>query len=308
MASDIEEIRAFNRFYTRQIGLLEEHYVDSPLSLPEARVLYEIDARGHTTGAELAQALHMDRGYISRILRKFAEAELTALSPTIGDRRSVTVALTGDGDILAARLNRNSDDAVSAMVHTLGEDQRADLVAAMATVRRLLGDSIPEAPTVLRPHRIGDLGWLIHRQGVLYNRQFGWNGEYEALIAGIYRDFAETPADAPPHQLWIAERAGRIVGSIFVMASDRPNTAQLRMLYVEPDQRGNGLGRTLVDTAVAFARESGYARMRLWTHTIQASARRIYEAAGFRIAESEPHHSFGQDLISEIWEMELGNG
>lgn len=307
MASDIADIRAFNRFYTRQIGLLEEHFVDSPLTLPEARVLYEIGARGHATGTEIASALGMDRGYLSRVIRKFTDAELVAISPTINDRRSNTLALTGDGDILADRLNRNSDDAVEKLVGGLSAGQRAELVAAMAAIRRLLGDGQPAAPIVLRPPRIGDIGWLIHRQGLIYNQQFGWNGEYEALIAGIYGDFAATPADAPPHQLWVAERAGRIVGSIFVIAWDRPDAAQLRMLYVEPDQRGAGLGRTLVDTAVAFARASGYARMRLWTHTIQASARRIYEAVGFRIAESEPHRSFGQDLISEIWEMELGS-
>lgn len=308
MTSEIAEIRAFNRFYTRQIGLLEEHFAEGPLSLAEARVLYEIDAHGNVAGRDLVRALRIDRGYLSRMLTRFTDAGLVAISPRLDDRRSNSVALTADGDLLARRLNRNSDDAVSGMVHALAADQRAELVAAMTTVRRLLGDSLPDMPIVLRPHRIGDLGWLVHRQGVLYNQQFGRNGEFEALIAGLYRDFALAPPDAPPRALWIAERAGRIVGSVFVIGSDRANTAQLRMLYVEPDQRGNGLGRLLVDTATAFGRDQGYARMRLWTQSVLVSARRIYQAAGFVLAESAPHHSFGQDLIGEYWEKELGNG
>jgi len=308
MTSDIAEIRAFNRFYTRQIGLLEEHYVDSPLSLPEARVLYEIGARGHTTGAEIAAALGMDRGYLSRVIRRFTDAELVAVTPNLGDRRSNALALTRDGDVMAARLNRNSDDAVEHMVGRLSPAERDELVDAMGAIRRLLGDAAHDAPVILRPPRIGDLGWLVHRQGLIYNRQFGWNAEYETLIAGIYRDFALLSEDAAPHRLWVAERAERIVGSIFVVpAADLSDTAQLRMLYVEPDQRGRGIGRTLAETAVAFARDGGYARMRLWTHSVQAAARRIYEAVGFRIVESEPHHSFGVDLVSEIWEMNLND-
>lgn len=302
---EIAQIRAFNRFYTRQIGLLEEHFNDSPLSLAEARVLYEIDARGHTTSGDLMRSLGIDRGYLSRMLRKFSDAGLTALSPNLADRRSNHLALTDDGDLIVARLNEKSSGAVAELIHPLDETARGALVAAMHTIRRLLRDpELPEpGPAVLRPLRIGDIGWMTHRQGLLYHQQFGWNGEFEALIAGIYAQYAAAP-EAPPKQLWVAEREGRIAGSIFVMPSDGlVGSAQLRMLYVEPEARGLGIGRILVDTAVAFARDSGYQRMRLWTHTIQQSARKLYQAAGFAVVESKPHRQFGKDLVSEIWEL-----
>lgn len=301
----IPDVRAFNRFYTRQIGLLDEHFAEGPLSLAEARVLYEIDARGHTTGHELMKALRIDRGYLSRMLRKFAAAELTAISPTIGDRRSNQIALTSDGDLIVERLNEKSDAAVEALVHRLGAGERRELTAAMQAIRTLLGEEMPAAPVVLRPHRLGELGWLIHRQGLLYNQQFGWNGEFESLIASIYHEYERAP-EAPPKSLWVAERAGRIVGSIFVLpAEGRPGTAQLRMLYVEPEARGLGLGRTLVDQVVRFSRESGYTRVRLWTQSILESARKIYDATGFEKVDENTHHSFGKDLVGEHWELAL---
>lgn len=300
---EIAEIRAFSRFYTRQIGLLEEQFHDSPLTLPEARVLYEIDVRGHTTARELLRALRMDRGYLSRMLAKFADAGLTAISPNPQDRRSNTVALTMDGDIIVERLSQKSEDAVAQLIHALNAEQRTALVGAMRTIRSLLGDDMPKGPVILRPHRIGELGWFVHRQGVLYNQQFGWNGEFEALIARIYSDYAGAP-ESPPKDLWVADRDGAIAGSIFVMPSEGlTGSAQLRMLYVEPEARGLGIGKTLVEQAVSFARQSGYERMRLWTHTIQDSARKLYAAAGFTVAETRPHHQFGKDLVAEIWEL-----
>ncbi|WP_137149928.1 helix-turn-helix domain-containing GNAT family N-acetyltransferase [Devosia sp. FKR38] len=302
----IADIRAFNRFYTKQIGLLEEHFADGPLSLPEARVLYEIDARGHVTGSDLFHELRMDRGYLSRMLAKFVDAGLTAVSPTPGDRRSNTIALTADGDLIVERLNRRSDDAVADLVYRLSPSQKGELVDAMRTVRRLLGDaSLSRGPVVIRGHRLGELGWLVHRQGLVYNEQFGWNIEFEALIAAIYSQFQFAP-DAPPKQLWVAEQDGAIVGSIFVMPSDGlPGSAQLRMLYVEPAARGQGVGAALVGQAVSFARQSGYQRMRLWTHANQTSARKLYAGAGFEIVETMPEHNFGKDLDGEIWELAL---
>jgi DNA-binding MarR family transcriptional regulator/L-amino acid N-acyltransferase YncA len=302
---EIGAVRAFNRFYTRQIGLLDEHFNDSPLSLPEAPVLYEIDTRGHTTWRDLHRALGMDRGYLSRIMRRFADSGLISIAPSASDRRSNTVALTTDGDIIVDRLNEKSDAAVAALLHRLTADDRARLVAAMRTIGALLGDAPPEAPVVLRPHRIGELGWLIHRQGRLYHEQFGWNGEFEALTAKIYHEYAAAPGK-PPRALWIADRGGAVAGSIFVMPSaGRPGTAQLRMLYVEPEARGLGLGRMLVDEVVRFARDNGYSRVRLWTQSILVAARRIYTAAGFEKVEEAPHHSFGKDLVGEHWELEL---
>jgi DNA-binding MarR family transcriptional regulator/GNAT superfamily N-acetyltransferase len=305
MADDITaDIRAFNRFYTGQIGLLEEHFAEGPLTLPEARVLYEIDARGHTTAGELFRALRMDRGYLSRMLRKFADAGLTSMSPNPGDRRSNNLALTTDGDIIVERLNQRSDDAVAQLLYKLGDGERRQLSDAMLTVRRLLRDAaLTRGPIVIRGNRVGEYGWLIHRQGLIYNEQFGWNIEFEALIAGIYSQYQFAP-DTPPKHLWVAEQDGGIVGSIFVMGSDGlPGSAQLRMLYVEPAARGQGVGAALVAQAVSFARENGYERMRLWTHTNQESARKLYAAAGFAIVETMAEHNFGKDLDGEIWEM-----
>jgi GNAT superfamily N-acetyltransferase len=173
----------------------------------------------------------------------------------------------------------------------------------MRTVRSILGDEVLRTPVVIRPHRIGEIGWMVHRQGLLYNQQFGWNGDFEALIAGIYRDYHDAP-ESPPKDLWVAEQNSAIVGSIFVMPSEGlEGSAQLRMLYVEPAARGQGVGASLVAQAVSFAKASGYKRMRLWTHTIQESARRIYAAAGFKIVETIPEDNFGMKMMGEIWEM-----
>lgn len=267
-------------------------------------MLHEIDTRGHTTAGELLRALRMDRGYLSRMLRKFSDAELISYSPNPDDRRSNSLALTNDGDIIANRLNERSDEAVSQLIHRLSESERRELAEAMGAVRRLLGDeTLPQGPVVIRGHRLGELGWLIHRQGLVYNEQFGWNIEFEALIAGIYSQFQFAP-DKPAKQLWVAEQDGRIVGSIFVMPSEGiEGSAQLRMLYVEPASRGQGIGAALVAQAVGFARAHGFGRMRLWTHANQTSARKLYAAAGFAIVETMPEHNFGKDLDGEIWEI-----
>jgi DNA-binding MarR family transcriptional regulator/GNAT superfamily N-acetyltransferase len=304
MADDIADIRSFNRFYTRQIGLLDEHFADGPLTLPEARVLYEIDARGHTTAGELFRALNLDRGYLSRMLRKFTDAGLVSFSPNPADRRSNHLALTADGDIIVSRLNERSNDAVADLIGRLDGGERRQLLDAMRTVRRLLGDTAQaRGPVVIRDHRLGDLGWLIHRQGLAYNAQFGWNIEFEALIAGIYSQF-QLAAETSPRHLWVAEQDCGIAGSIFVMASEGlAGSAQLRMLYVEPAARGQGIGAALVAQAVGFAREHGYERLRLWTHANQHAARRLYAAAGFAIVETMPEHNFGKDLEGEIWEL-----
>ena len=304
-ASDISRIRDFNRFYTRQIGVLDEHMVRSQFGLSEGRVLYEIARNGHTSAGDIARALKLDPAYLHRILWKFSAANLVSTSPSLTDRRRNEIALTPEGETAFAELDTGSDEAVAAMIAHLDPARRQELVAAMGTIRRLLGDPPPDAPVILRPHRLGELGLLIQRQGLLYNQQFGWNIEFEALIARIYSEF-ETAPHRPPKALWVAERAGQVVGSIFVAPSEgREGTAQLRMLYVEPEARGLGLGTTLVRQVVDFARASGYRRVRLWTQSVLASARRIYEAAGFRCVETSQHHSFGKDLTGEHWELEL---
>jgi DNA-binding MarR family transcriptional regulator/GNAT superfamily N-acetyltransferase len=299
----IAAVRAFNRFYTGQIGLLNEHVAKGRYSLAEGRVLYELSKRGRSTGVDIAQSLGMDPAYLSRLLRKFVAAGLVVHLPSVTDRRSNETVLTRDGDAAVAELEDLNDEAIDAMLEQVSPAGREALVGAMATIRAILGDEPKRGPVILRPHRIGDLGWMIHRQGILYNRQFGWNIGFESLIAGIYNEFQQAPL-SPPRNLWVAEQNGSIVGSIFVMPSEGlPGSAQLRMLYVEPAARGQGVGTVLVAQAVSFARDNGYRRMRLWTHTVQESARRIYAAAGFRIVETIPEDNFGVEMIGEIWEL-----
>jgi DNA-binding MarR family transcriptional regulator/GNAT superfamily N-acetyltransferase len=299
----IAAVRDFNRFYTGQIGLLNEHVAKSRYSLAEGRVLYELSKRGRSTGVDIAQSLGMDPAYLSRLLRKFVAAGLVVHLPSVTDRRSNETVLTRDGDAAVAELEDLNDEAIDAMLEQVSPAGREALVGAMATIRAILGDEPKRGPVILRPHRIGDLGWMIHRQGILYNRQFGWNIGFESLIAGIYNEFQQAPL-SPPRNLWVAEQNGSIVGSIFVMPSEGlPGSAQLRMLYVEPAARGQGVGTVLVAQAVSFARDNGYRRMRLWTHTVQESARRIYAAAGFRIVETIPENNFGVEMIGEIWEL-----
>jgi DNA-binding MarR family transcriptional regulator/GNAT superfamily N-acetyltransferase len=300
----VSDVRSFNRFYTRQLGLLDEHYQGSRFTMPEGRLLYEIATRGHTTGAELARSMDVDPAYISRMLRRFLSEDLVALTPNLADRRSNSVALTGDGDTACTEIVSSSNASVARLLEALDPPRREALLGAMRTIRAILGDRAEEGgPVVLRPHRIGELGWLIHRQGLLYNQQFGWNIDFEAMIAGLYAEYEQAPG-APPKQLWIAERNGRVAGSVFCMPSEGvEGSAQLRMLYVEPDARGLGIGQTLVDQCVSFARDAGYERMRLWTHSIQQAARRCYAKAGFEIVEEWDHRSFGKNLHAEVWEQ-----
>ncbi len=306
MADVVSEIRAFNRFYTRRIGLLDEHLKSSPFTLAESRVLFEIARAGSASAAEVARTLRIDPGFLSRILYKLTDAGLVSSIPDPQDRRRNSTALTPEGEAAFASINRAAEATVAEdLLAPLDPAQQEALVGAMHTIRRLLDDEPSREPIVLRPHRLGELGWLIHRQGVLYNRQFGWSIEFEALIARLYSDFQHMPAD-PPRDLWIADRGGRVVGSVHVTPSEgRPGVAQLRMLYVEPEERGAGIGTLLVEQCIAFARASGYRRMRLWTQSVLTAARRIYAAAGFECVESAPHHSFGHDLVGEYWEKAL---
>ena len=303
MRGQADEVRAFNRFYTGLIGLLNEYVGQSRFRLPEARLLFEIATRGSATGADLARGMGVDRAHVTRLLHKLVGEGLVAITPTPGDRRSNQAVLTQDGDAAFKELDVASAAAVDAMLAPLDPVQRDTLVEAMATIRALLDREESAGRLVLRPHRIGELGWLIHRQGLLYNRQYGWNGDFEALIARIYNEFHFAP-EVPAKALWVAERDGRITGSVFAMPSDGvEGSAQLRMLYVEPEARGQGIGRLLVEQCVAFARGAGYERMRLWTHSVQVAARHLYAAAGFELVESSPHRSFGKLLESEIWEL-----
>jgi DNA-binding MarR family transcriptional regulator/GNAT superfamily N-acetyltransferase len=299
----IAAIRRFNRFYTRLLGLLEIGHLDTPYTLSEARAIYEIGTHAPIPHHQLAARLKLDPGYLTRLNYKLTDLGLISGVRGTDDRRTRGYALTREGEAAFRTLDAASDASIAALLEPLDAGERRALGAAMRSIETILDDEVPLGPVVLRPHKLGELGWLIHRQGLVYNEQFGWNIEFEALIAGIYSQFQFAP-DKPAKNLWVAEQDGGIVGSIFVMPSDGlPGSAQLRMLYVEPAARGQGIGAALVAQAIGFARSNGYERMRLWTHTNQDSARKLYAAAGFAIVETMPEHNFGKDLDGEIWEM-----
>lgn len=300
----VAEVRRFGRFYTRQIGVLQEGLLKSPYSLTEARVLYELAHREGVTAAELVKDLGLDPGYLSRILRRFAHRSLIRKAASTTDGRQSHLSLTKAGRAAFAALDRASRDEVAAMLTAIDPDAQARLCAAMQSIERVLsGGAGDRVPFLLRPHRPGDMGWIVHRQAVLYTREYGWDAQFEGLIAGIVAQFIETfdPARAC---CWVAERDGEVVGSVFVVPR-AATEAQLRLLYVEPSVRGLRLGSRLVDEAIRFARDKGYRTMTLWTNDILVSARRIYEAAGFRLIAEEPHRSFGHDLVGQTWSLDL---
>nr|WP_295890128.1 helix-turn-helix domain-containing GNAT family N-acetyltransferase [uncultured Devosia sp.] len=305
-AADIAQVRAFNRFYTRIIGLLEEGMHKSPHSLSEARVIYELGKRGHATSSTIAEELDMDRGQFSRLVWRLMDQGVVASLPRSSDRRQVPLALTPEGDAMFRHLDEMSDAvAANGLLEPLDEFGRRDLVGAMRRIEALLGEP-GDAPLILRPPRVGEIGWLIHRQGLLYHLEQGWNREFEALITTIYAEY-EAAAASPPKALWIAEQDSQVAGSVFIIpATGEPEgTAQLRMLYTEPAFRGRGIGKRLVEEAVRFSRASGYRRIILWTQDSLGAARRIYQGAGFSLVREERHRSFGADLNGQYWALEL---
>ncbi|MDN2566986.1 helix-turn-helix domain-containing GNAT family N-acetyltransferase [Aquibium sp. A9E412] len=303
-AGDIDAVRRFTRFYTRQVGLLERTLLNSSFSLTEARVLYELAHGEGVTAAGLCDQLRLDAGYLSRILKKFEADGLLARTASPHDRRQSVLTLTAAGRAAFAPLERSSAAEVAAMLGALPADARGRLVAAMGTVERLLGAPPAEAaPYRLRGLRPGDIGWVIHRQAVLYHREYGFDATFEALIAGILGEFA-THFDPACERAWIAERDGETVGSVFLVRAT-PEVAKLRLLYVEPAARGLGIGGRLVEECVAFARSAGYGKLTLWTNDVLVAARRIYQAAGFTLVKEEKHHSFGRDLVGQHWDLVL---
>lgn len=302
--SRIEAVRAFNRFITRQIGALNEGLLQSSFSLTECRILYELAHRPGVTASQLGRDLGLDAGYLSRTLRGFRDRGLVAASAAEGDARRQQLTLTETGVQAFAPLNERSREEVAAVLAPLPAADQARLIEAMHTIETLLGDRRPVAPTVvLRPHRPGDMGWIIHRHAALYAREYGFDTSFEALVAEVAAGFIRN-FDPEHERCWIAERDGEPLGSVFIVRQD-DTTAKLRLLYVEPSARGLGIGRRLVDEAVAYARATGYKRLVLWTNDILTAARKIYETGGFTLVEREPHHSFGQDMVGEIWAMDL---
>jgi DNA-binding MarR family transcriptional regulator/GNAT superfamily N-acetyltransferase len=295
-------LRHFNRLYTRQIGLLDRELLGSGRSLTEARVLYELAHRDGLTASDFVWKFGIDGGYLSRMFAGFEKEGLIERRPSETDRRIQTLALTGKGRTAFAALDRLSQAAAEALLGRLSAPQRQRLHAAMGEIEALM-DGQGTQPVTLRPHRAGDMGWIVHRQAVLYAEEYGWDNSYEALIADIAARFLQNFKPDREH-CWIAETPGGIVGSVFVMEAS-PDIAKLRLLYVEPAARGQGLGRRLVDECIAFARAKGYRRLELWTNDILLAARRVYQAAGFQLISEAPHHSFGHDLVGQTWALDL---
>lgn len=302
--SRIEAVRAFNRFITRHIGALNEGLLKSSFSLTECRILYELAHRPGVTASRLGRDLGLDPGYLSRTLRGFRERGLVATTTAEGDARRQELALTDTGVAAFSPLDERSRAEVAAVLAPLAETDQDRLIEAMRTIETLLGDRAPTLPTVvLRPHRPGDMGWIIHRHAALYAQEYGWDGSFEAMVAEVAVDFIRN-FDPARERCWVAELNGEPVGSVTVVRKD-DTTAKLRLLYVEPSARGHGIGRRLVDEAVGYARATGYRRLVLWTNDILTAARRIYETAGFTLVASEPHRSFGHDMVGETWSLKL---
>jgi DNA-binding MarR family transcriptional regulator/GNAT superfamily N-acetyltransferase len=323
----VADVRRFNRFYTRMIGVLDETFEASPFTLTEARVLFEIghrappaedrpDERGflartfHLEGgpaaSEIAAELRLDPAYLTRILRKFAAAGLTEVRPDPADGRRRILSLTEKGSEALARLQAATDQDTAALVSGLSDERRAALGSAMRTITELLGGPAAKPDVTLRPHRIGDVGWVIERQARLYADEYGWNGEYEALVAEIGAAFIRN--FKPGREFcWIAELGGERAGAVFLVEKSKEE-AQLRLLHVERSARGHGIGTRLVAECIATARAAGYKSMMLWTNDVLTDARRIYERAGFQLTREEKHHSFGQDLTGQFWELNLAPG
>ncbi|MFO1126286.1 MAG: helix-turn-helix domain-containing GNAT family N-acetyltransferase [Methylocystis sp.] len=299
----VAAMRRFNRFYTQKIGVLREGLLDSPFSLTEARVLYELANRDAPTAGALAKDLDLDAGYLSRILRRFQNDGLLIRARSSTDGRQSHLTLTAKGRKAFAPLDRRSRAEIGALVEHLSDGEQQRLLEAMHTIERLLGNPQERGPLVLRPHRHGDMGWIIQRHAALYAQEYGWDGTFESLVARIAADFIDKH-DPRRERFWIAERDGVIVGSVGLVAKSK-TVAKLRLLLIEPEARGLGLGKRLVDECIRFARETGYRELTLWTNDILHAARHIYESAGFRLVNEERHHSFGHDLVGQYWTLKL---
>jgi DNA-binding MarR family transcriptional regulator/GNAT superfamily N-acetyltransferase len=303
----VEEFRRFNRFFTKEIGLLDKHLLASDYTLAEARVLYELAKNGEQTAAEIGRGLEMDKAHLSRILARFVKRNLVSVRTSPDHGRQRLISLTSIGHQAFAVLDRGSQTQIEGLLKPLSADMHQQLVSSMRQIHAILGgDEQRHSNVTYRDVRPGDLGWIAHRQTLLYHEEYGWDWTYEGLVCEIFAKFVAN-FDPEREDGWVADRAGTIAGSVFLMQSEDPAVAKLRLLYVEPSARGLGIGRELVAKCVERARELGYRQIRLWTNDILISARRIYEAAGFRLIEQEKHHSFGHDLVGQTWILDLEN-
>jgi len=306
LISDAASFRHFNRIYTRFIGTLNEGLLNTDYSLAEARILYELATRAMPRASEIAEELGVDPGYLSRLLGKFEHDGLLRKKTSEQDGRYAELMLTAAGKSAFKKLNALSEQQAHTILQGLPPAARMELVHCMKTIEGLLMKADRDRIRyVLRPHRIGDMGWIVYRESVGYAEQYGWDEKFEALVAKIVEEFV-TNFDPTRERCWIAEMDGQNVGHIFLVKHPtQAKTAKLRLLFIEPCARGMGLGDALVNECIQFARTAGYRTVVLWTQSILSAAHRIYERAGFRLVKEEPHHSFGQDLIGQEWELKL---
>jgi len=303
MDEQVSAIRAFNRFYMRKIGVVDG-MACSPFSLAEARVLYELAHHEQTTATDIRKELGLDAGYASRILRNFERRKLVVRERSEKDARQRFLSLTRKGQRAFEPLDNRSNRDIAAMLEELTPKERKQVTDAVQTVRRLLGDKTePRTPYLLRLHQPGDMGWIVHRQGILYAEEYGWDESYEALAAEIVAAFIKN-YDSKRERAWIAEKEGERVGAV-MLVKESDEVAKLRLLHVEREARGLGIGKRLVEECVRFACQTGYQKMRLWTQSILHAARHLYKEAGFQIVREENHHRFGKDLTAETWELDL---
>jgi DNA-binding MarR family transcriptional regulator/GNAT superfamily N-acetyltransferase len=302
---NVAALRRFSRFYTRQLGLLDERLLASGFSLTEVRVLYEVAHRPGLAAADLGRVLALDAGYLSRLLRRLIARGLVRREAHASDARSSTLTATAKGQKALAPLEQASNAQATALMSHLDAGSADELRAAMRTVERALTPNLRGAPepVVLRPHQVGDIGWIVHRQGLLYAQEHGYDETFEALAAEITARFVQK-FDPKSDRCWVAEQGGRIAGAVFVVRKSA-HVAQLRLLYVEPSARGQGLGSRLVDECIRFARAKGYKTLALWTQSHLDAARRIYTARGFQLEKEETHRSFGKSLVGQHWVLAL---
>jgi DNA-binding MarR family transcriptional regulator/N-acetylglutamate synthase-like GNAT family acetyltransferase len=303
----IQAVRAFNRFYTRQIGVLQEHIYQSQFSLTEVRVLYELAHRENLTAGQLCQDLGLDRGYLSRILQGYEKQGWITSKASPEDRRKFLLSLTAKGKKVFAPLDHRSNEQVAEMLTKLSPSQHGKMLRAMREIEAALApDAKPDKTYTLRQHKPGDMGWVVHRHGALYWQEYGYDTRFEALVADIVAKFVQS-FDPKRERCWIAEKDGEIVGSVFLVKKSK-SVGKLRLLLVEPNARGLGIGQRLVSECVNFAREAGYSKITLWTQSELHGARHLYEQASFKRIAQKSHRDWGRDdLVAEIWELKLQN-
>jgi DNA-binding MarR family transcriptional regulator/GNAT superfamily N-acetyltransferase len=303
-ASNVRAVRAFNRFYTQRIGVLQRGVLRSPYSLTEVRVLYELANGTDLTATDLQRLLDLDPGYLSRMLRNFERNGMVSRDRSKNDGRQSFVRLTAKGRKVFSRLDARQSGEVGKMLQALSAGGRQNLIASMRAIQSvLIGKDAGKADVSVRTHKPGDMGWVVYRHGVLYAREYGWDERFEALVGEIVVNFVRN-LDAKRERCWIAEIDGERVGSVFLV-KDTATTAKLRLLLVEPDARGRGVGKLLVNECVDFGRKAGYRKITLWTNSVLDAARHIYEVAGFELVKEERHDKFGNGLVGQYWELAL---